>query len=465
MSEKSVSRRGYLKYAGAGVVVIAVAGAGVYYGTSTRRQPVELRGVTTSDPNFYLWDKDSEVTPGGLMAEYEKNTGVKAEIERIDWMAHYEKTRLELSSQSPTYDYICYDSYVRGSYLPNSWLADMKELESKTGVTMGWNDIIPKIIEDEGTFNGELQGFPSVAALAPCWVYRKSLFEDPKNQDDYENKYGRPLDLPKNWDELKDLDEFFTRDGWYGQSLLMAPESSSDEFYFRWLNMGGGKGGRRASFMIVDDNFEPLINNDIGIEALQNIVDIYQNKWCAPGGTEVAWVDITSNFFAGDVAMGYMWSCAWPGVDDPNVSKAAGDVGWYAMPLAPDGYNGHASLMMAINKFGNNLEETYKFLAWMFSPENDKKMGLMGNCGPIRISTYEDPDIMNDPYSGPSSKAVYQMIEGPSVPQCDLPEFGEMNYNFSLEIQKAAEGSKTVEQALDDTEKDWRDILSKAGYY
>ena len=32
--EEKVSRRGYMKYAAAGVVVVAVAGAGAYYATS-----------------------------------------------------------------------------------------------------------------------------------------------------------------------------------------------------------------------------------------------------------------------------------------------------------------------------------------------------------------------------------------------------------------------------------------------
>ena len=425
---------------------------------------ISLRGETTSDPNFYLWDKDTTVTPGGLLAEYERTTGTKITLERLDWMAHFEKSRLELQSKSPTYDFFCYDSYVRGSYLPNDWFSDWKELESKTGLEMGFADVLPKIVEDEGTYDGKIVGIPSVTAMAPFFTYRKSLFEDPKLQDEFEKKYGHPLALPRSWEEVNELDEFFTRKingvQWYGQSLLMAPEASSDEFYMRWLTMGGGKGGRVPSMLIVDDKFQPLINNDIGVKALELVVEIFKKKWCAPGGTEVAWVDITSNYFAGDVVIGYMWSCAWPGVEDPNVSKAAGDVGYYSMPLPADGVNAHASLMMAINKFGNQPEETYKFLRWILAPEQDKRMALLGN-DPVRVSTYQDPEVSALSFI----PALYEMVVGKSVPQCDLPEFAEMNYEFSLEIQNAALGKKSAKQALDDTAEKWREILQKSGRY
>jgi len=486
--EKAISRRKYLGAVG-GLAVAAAVGWGLagYLASKPPAPAVEktetvtptapattpvtprlvLRGETTSDPNFYLWDKDTPITPGGLLAEYERLTGVKVILERVDWMAHYEKSRLELQSKSSTYDFFCYDTYVRGSYLPNDWFVDWKELEAKTGLEMGFDDIIPKIVQDEGTWEGKILGIPSGCFVSPTFIYRKSLFENPKYQDEFEKKYGHPLVPPRSWEEVNELAEFFTRDtngdgkvDLYGLSLLMAPEAASDEFYFRWLTMGGGKGGRHQSFLIVDEKYEPLINNDVGVKALELILEIYKNKWCAPGGTEVSWVDVTSNFFAGDVAFGYMWSCAWAGVNDPSVSKAAGDVDFHAIPLSEGGAYAHASLNMAINKFGKQPEETYKFLRWMFAPEQDKRMALLGN-NPVRLSTYKDPEVAADPLN----RTVYKIITSPSVPQCDLPEFGEMNYEFSLEIQKAAEGKKSAEEALDDTASKWREILKKAGYY
>jgi multiple sugar transport system substrate-binding protein len=491
-AEKKVSRRGFVKYVGGAVVVAAVAGAGyyVYQGSQVPPPPVptltptltqtattaspppttalpvaaSLRGETTSDPNFYLWDKDTPVTHGGLLVEYKNKVGTEITLERLDWSTHYEKSRLELQSKSPTYDFFCYDSYVRGSYLPNDWFYDYKELESKTGLDMGLDDIIPKIVQDEGTFDGKIEAIPSGAFMAPFFCYRKSLFEDAKLKDEFEKKYGHPLALPNSWEEVNELSEFFTRTingtKWYGTSILMAPDAASDEFYFRWLTTGGGKGGRKASMLIVDDKFQPLINNDTGVKALELQLEIFKNKWCAPGGTEVSWVDVTSNYFAGDVALGYMWSCAWNGVNDPSVSKAAGDTGWHVMPVSGDGVNGHASLMMAINKFGKQPEDTYRFLNWMFAPEQDKRMALIGN-NPIRLSTYKDPDVIADPMN----KAILGMIASPSVPQCDLPEFGDMNHEFTLEIQNAALGKKSAKQALDDTVATWRDMLKKAGYY
>jgi len=479
-----------LKY-GAGVVVAGAAAATAYYAltppsppapptptpttteivttgpppTTTAPPPmaISLRGETCSDPNFYLWDKDSKVTPGGLLAEYEHLAGANITLERVDWMAHYEKSRLELQSKSPTYDFFGFDSYVRGSYLPNDWFFDLKELESRTGLEMGWADINPRALEWV-EYEGKILGVPSELCEAPLFTLRRSLFEDPKLGDEFEKKYGRPLAPPNSWEEVNELAQFFTRKingvQWYGISLMMAPEAASDEFYFRWLTMGGGKGGKPTSGLIVDEKFQPLINNDMGVKALELMVEVFKKKWCAPGGTEVSWVDITSNYFAGDVAVGYMWSVAWSGVDDPAVSKAAGDIVWHPLPLARDGTYMHAGWPIAVNKFGRYPEETYKFLHWMFAPEQDKRLALLGN-NPMRLSTYRDPEVM----AMPMNQALYRMATGPSVVTCDMSEFAEMNYEFSLEIQNAALGKKSAKQALDDTAEKWREIMKKAGRY
>ena len=85
-------------------------------------------------------------------------------------------------------------------------------------------------------------------------------------------------------------------------------------------------------------------------------------------------------------------------------------------------------------------------------------MALIGN-NPVRTSTFQDPEVQ----ANAMNASLWKMAQLPSVPQPDLPEFGEMNYEFSLEIQNAALGKKTVEQALDDTEAKWREILTKAG--
>jgi ABC-type sugar transport system substrate-binding protein len=61
MSEEKVSRRGYAKYAGAGIVVIAVAGAGAYY--ATRPGPSPSPTKTTAAPTTAKPTKTVEPTP------------------------------------------------------------------------------------------------------------------------------------------------------------------------------------------------------------------------------------------------------------------------------------------------------------------------------------------------------------------------------------------------------------------
>ena len=46
---------------------------------------------------------------------------------------------------------------------------------------------------------------------AAGYVYRKDLFEDPKEMAAFEKKYGYALAPPKIYDQLRDIAEFFTR--------------------------------------------------------------------------------------------------------------------------------------------------------------------------------------------------------------------------------------------------------------
>ena len=46
---------------------------------------------------------------------------------------------------------------------------------------------------------------------ATGWAYRKDWFEDPAEKEAFKAKYGYDLDVPKTWDEMRDIAEFFHR--------------------------------------------------------------------------------------------------------------------------------------------------------------------------------------------------------------------------------------------------------------
>ena len=45
-------------------------------------------------------------------------------------------------------------------------------------------------------------------------VYRRDLFDDPKEKAAFKGKYGYDLAAPATYDQLRDIAEFFTRRGY-----------------------------------------------------------------------------------------------------------------------------------------------------------------------------------------------------------------------------------------------------------
>ena len=102
MSEQKISRRRYLKYAGAGIVAIAVAGAGAYYATrpgpTTTPPTTTLARTTTVIPTSAKLFRIAAITSGGPTAEW--NIVIKDGFDKA--MAYYKSKGTNLDS---TFDF------------------------------------------------------------------------------------------------------------------------------------------------------------------------------------------------------------------------------------------------------------------------------------------------------------------------------------------------------------------------
>ena len=82
--EKKIDRRGYMKYAAAGIVVVAGAGAGVYYATrpttpptTTAQKDTLIVGTTDSIETSLVESEKVRVRNLGTMKMYEKTSKTK----------------------------------------------------------------------------------------------------------------------------------------------------------------------------------------------------------------------------------------------------------------------------------------------------------------------------------------------------------------------------------------------------
>lgn len=94
--------------------------------------------------------------------------------------------------------------------------------------------------------------------------YRKDIFQ--QYNEEYKKKFGIDLKVPSTWEEHDQMAKFLTRDldgdgktDLYGTAILNSEGMRYIWFVERFLSMGG------AYF---DSNMQPLIDSDIGIQAL-----------------------------------------------------------------------------------------------------------------------------------------------------------------------------------------------------
>ena len=183
MGEKDVSRRGYVKYAGAGVVVVAVAGAGAYYATrqpTTEEKPEgkEFEGVTL---NVIVdeWRLSDTVLPF-LGQEFQKRTGGRINITSVPYDELHDKIFIELANQSGAYDIIMPDGAWSGEVMGGGFVESLDDLIKDAEPEFDYADVRGK---EFGEWEGIVYGLPSNLHTNAILCYHKDLWEPLKIVD------------------------------------------------------------------------------------------------------------------------------------------------------------------------------------------------------------------------------------------------------------------------------------------
>ncbi|WP_455367243.1 ABC transporter substrate-binding protein [[Eubacterium] cellulosolvens] len=354
MSEKT-DRRGYVKYAGAGIVVIAVAGAGAYYAsrpapsptvaptqtqtvertiTQTAASPTEaakdfsgisLKFLSHSSPwharSLYLWRK-----------EWTNRTGGKVDVIECSVDEIYEKAMTEAMTGEGVYDLAMASHTWTGTfdpYIEDVWQYLEPDIEKeKTKGTdpvygVGWNDILP-IVKDEYNTWGKAPNEPEgkkhksmyMDFSTHLYYYRTDLFNDEQNRADFKAKYKYEMPNPaKTWEEYNDISEFFTGWDWdndgkdeFGTSEL----GKRGRSYFWALQrmlpksyLPGGPDKYRGVFYFDPETMEPLINQPGCVRGLELWAEVF--NYAPPGSLTYEFVETGNALHQGDVAQEIEW--------------------------------------------------------------------------------------------------------------------------------------------------------------
>ncbi|AZB41807.1 sugar ABC transporter substrate-binding protein [Bacillus sp. FJAT-42376] len=254
-------------------------------------------------------------------AEFKDKTGYEVKIESVPYTGVYDKLKAEVASRAGAFDVATIDILwfpaLAGGLLP---LDGLITDEVK-------NDLFPGLVSG-GSFQGKEYGMP-VWTNAKNLIYRKDLFEDPKNKEAFKAKYGYDLKPPTTWQEYRDTAAFFTKDtdndgkaDMYGTTVFGA---NNGDAVASWLDHATQAG---AGPLVIGEDGKVNVNTKPYVESLQFLSDLLlKDKSVPPGALEMASAETSELFWNGKAAMMLAWGHFYVPSNDASQSKVAGKVG------------------------------------------------------------------------------------------------------------------------------------------
>ncbi|OSQ49429.1 ABC transporter substrate-binding protein [Thalassospira alkalitolerans] len=361
-----------------------------------------IRGVSESTPpSNYVRDV--------LAPAFTEATGIKVEFETTSWDQMYDKAIKDMEANSGIYDFVYIEQDIIYSYLARDFLVDLSEaLANKPelkSADFSFDDFTT-FIDNFRNENGDVFGVP-MEAFIKVYLYRKDLFENPKEQAAFKEKYGYDLAPAKNFEQYRDIAEFFTRPGdqLWGTTVQAASghPASFYEFFesiaptygvYNWgINLDAGAAS-------VENGGQ--MNSELAKQALAYWVSLLD--FAPPEATASTWDEVASTFAAGRAAQGWVYgeNAAWIATN-PEKSTVVGKVGVTLPPMndgvmadaeAGKGYIGYYDGgAFGIPYSSKRKDAALLWLEYIGQPSVQADWALAGSRV-VHQATYDDPKVL-----------------------------------------------------------------------
>jgi multiple sugar transport system substrate-binding protein len=331
-------------------------------------------------PNIAYYNYATNVIP-----EFTKETGIKVEIDKLEYMKMRDKQLLEMSKPKGDYDLITYVIMWKTEYVAKGLLAP-RPISYQSSLADPDYDAQTLSRLRRGDRNGRRpEGIPArsdclrlrtpLRTETSMFAYRKDIFD----------KHG--WKVPKTYDELLKLCKL-VKEKEPGMGALTMRGEAGHQVQHAWFNHLTPFGGE-----VFNDKWEPLFHKGGSIQAIKAMVEIV--KTGPPGIPTFAYGSMTDAFLLGNAAM-YLDNTALPGqVRDPNKSKIVGKVGYALHPKGVKYSTETGGFGIAIPANSQKKEAAFLLLQWLTSKATDRKITKFGAM-PNRLSTLKDPAMQKE---------------------------------------------------------------------
>ncbi len=388
-----------------------------------------------------------------LIPEFEAKTGIKVEVDLLQYLKMHDKQVLEMSKPSGDYDLISMVVMWKTEYATAGMLRPLEPYFENPNLAYpdyDFDDLVPAYVENTGYVGGDkiylggegatLYGVP-FGAETSIMIYRQDIF------DEYNIK------VPDTYDELMAAAKFITEEvpGVYGFTSRGASGHQAMAGYLLHASPFGAS--------VFDENWEPAFNSPKAIAALEWMKEMF--KYGPPGMTSFGQDGQFQAFLQGDAAI-YLDASVFAGkARDPQQSTVYDKLGYAMHPLKESRLSESGGFGLGIPANASNPEAAFLFMQWMTSKEVERKVIENGGA-PFRMSSVADPALQ--------AKYPDFAVLAKQLPHVNpdwrplIPEWGEINNMLGIAVNQVLTGEKQPQQAMDEMVAPVREIMVRAGY-
>ncbi|TPW25750.1 ABC transporter substrate-binding protein [Pararhizobium mangrovi] len=346
-----------------------------------------------------------------------------------------------LTARSPTPDVFALDVIWVGEFAQRGWLQPLNDLIPKKEI----DEFNPALVS-AATVNGKVDALPLYTDGIHLF-YRKDLLE----------KYDLPV--PKTWEQLvADSKKIMDGEGNPQFHGFVSMWAKIEGLFMNWLAFVNGNGGG-----FYDADGKLAINSPANIKATQFMVDLLKKERLAPDSILNSRPDDARTLFQQGRAAFLMVQGF---VYEPLAAKDSPVAGKFDFTRVPY-FEGHEDAntttvggwFLGINPNSKNKEAAAKLVSYFTGHDQQLSAAVKDNRAPTRPAVYKDPKIASAEVLSKFGKDYNFSVVRPSARTGkDYPRVSDV---MQLEITRALHGEKSVEDALNDAQKEVEQILGQ----
>jgi sorbitol/mannitol transport system substrate-binding protein len=377
---------------------------------------------------------------------FTKDTGIKVNYTVLPENELRDKVTQDVATGAGQYDVATVGAYEVPIWAKNGWLKEMDSYADKDS-SYDKADLLKPIVKSLSGEDGKLYGLPFYGESSML-MYRKDVLA----------KKGITMPTRPTWQQVADIAAKVdgAEPGMKGICLRGLP--GWGEMFAPLTTVVNTFGGTWFT-----KDWQAQVDSPQFKQAVNFYVDLIR-KHGEPGAAQAGFTECLNAMSQSKVAMWYDATSAAGSLEDPNVSKVAGKVGYVHAPVEKTKSSGWLwAWAWVMPRTTKNADTAAKFMTWASSKDYEqlvgKKLGWARVPAGKRASTYQIPEYKkaSAAFGDMTLKSIEEANpENPGVQPrptvgvqfVDIPEFQDLGTKVSQDIAAAIAGRGTVDDAL-----------------